>query len=86
MNTGNMLGLGLVWNSFNENKYRVTSYTAYLRETSKPNLTIRTDSPVEKIILEDDRAVAVKLRDGGKSRIITFQFCGVHFKLIMVAL
>ncbi|KAL5333399.1 hypothetical protein BJX70DRAFT_403635 [Aspergillus crustosus] len=66
MNTGRPLGLGLVWNS-TDKKTRATSYTAYLRDAaSTPNLTIRTDSPVDRIILEDQKATGLELRGGEK--------------------
>lgn len=68
MNAGNPLGLGLVWNSFDQ-KTRATSYTAYLREAASiPNLTIRTDSPVDRVLLEGKRAIGLELRGGEKGQ------------------
>jgi len=59
-NSGNPIGLGFVWNSFDK-KTRTTSYSAYLHKSRPQNLTIRTNSPAHKIILQNRRAVGVEV-------------------------
>jgi hypothetical protein len=74
MNAGNPLGLGLVWNSFHQ-MARVTSYTAYLRDRKgSPNLIIRPDSPVDRILVENHKAVGLVLRGGETGQLFPSAF------------
>lgn len=83
MNSGNPMGLGLVWNS-SDKKNRTTSYSAYLHNKKLPNLVIRTDCSVQRIVLQNQTAVAVELR-GGEKGSVRLMPC-LHIELIKVGL
>ena len=61
-NAGAAPGVGLVPSNCNDGE-RVDAATAYL-DRPRPGLSVRTDAPVARVLLDGGRAVGVELRDG----------------------
>jgi len=71
INTPGTLGIGYTQASVDRRGRRASSYRAFLKPAlSRPNLTVLTDALVEKVELDDKRAVGIKVRTANGTRII----------------
>lgn len=71
INTPGTLGIGYTQASVDRRGRRASSYRAFLKPAlSRPNLTVLTDTLVERVELEGARATGITIRTVGGTRII----------------
>jgi choline dehydrogenase len=69
INTPNAAGIGYTQATVDRRGRRASSYRAVLKPAMRrPNLTVMTDTVVERVVIEDDTATGVLCRVGGQSR------------------
>ncbi|NLY93642.1 MAG: GMC family oxidoreductase [Myxococcales bacterium] len=81
LNDGNLSGVvGYEWMNY-EGEHRRSSYVAFVRETPRPNLVVRTGARVHRLVFDADRRVtAVEYAVGGELRRV-----GVDREVVMAA-
>lgn len=64
MNSGHQDGIGFLMGTIHRGRRQSTANTFLAAARGRPNLEVRTTSPVRRVLFEEGRAVGVELEDG----------------------